>query len=90
MSENLEIYKFKALCSCLDGMHCSYKKAVKIVGGEKRLQRLMEEEKVRYEKPYGAPNTMWRFNLSDIITQVNPRLVRRAYNANKKMELSIL
>lgn len=77
IKESLESYKFMALCMCLDDMHCSYKKAVKIVGGEKRLGWLMDTGKVRYDKPIGARNTMWRFNLSDIIRYVNPRIVKQ-------------
>lgn len=73
MSESeIIVQKYNSLLKCVDGLHCSYKKAVKIVGGEKRLERLMTSEKVRYSKPSGSPNTMWRFNMSDIIQNVKP------------------
>lgn len=45
----------------------SWKKASVLVGGEKRLERLMENGSVRFTKPEGKANTMWRFNLSDIV-----------------------
>lgn len=64
--------KFSSLVGRLEKRHCSYKKAVEIVGGEKRLQDLMDNERVRYEKPLGAKNTMWRFNMADIINNVKP------------------
>lgn len=45
----------------------SWKKAALLVGGEKRLERLMEDGSVRFSKPEGKANTMWRFNLCDIV-----------------------
>jgi len=43
---------------------------VKFVRGEKRLQRLVDEGRIRYDKPFGATNTMWRYNLADILKNV--------------------
>lgn len=71
-SVRLMAQKYQSLLRRTEGIHVSYKKAVKLVGGEKRLERLMLAEKVRYTKPDGNANTMWRFNLSDIIRNVKP------------------
>ncbi len=77
MSESeIMVQKFQSLLLRVDGLHCSYKKAVKIVGGEKRLERLMLDEKVRYSKPEGSSNTMWRFNMRDVFLNVKPRIQR--------------
>lgn len=64
--------KFQSLLRRTERLHVSYKKAVRLVGGEKRLEKLMLAKKVRYSKPEGSANTMWRFNLSDIIRNVKP------------------
>lgn len=72
LSIRLMAQKYQSLLRRTESIHVSYKKAVKLVGGEKRLERLMLAEKVRYTKLDGNPNTMWRFNLSDIIRNVKP------------------
>lgn len=72
LSVRVMAQKYQSLLRRTERIHVSYKKAVKLVGGEKRLERLMLEEKVRYSKPVGNPNTMWRFNLGDIIRNVKP------------------
>ncbi len=64
--------KYQSLLRRTERLHVSYRKAVMLVGGEKRLERLMLEGKVRYSKPEGSVNTMWRFNFSDIIRNVKP------------------
>lgn len=64
--------KYQSLLRRTERIHVSYRKAVMLVGGEKRLERLMLAEKVRYSKPEGRANTMWRFNLADIIRNVKP------------------
>lgn len=66
------VQKYQSLLRRTEKLHVSYKKAVTLVGGEKRLERLMLEEKIRYFKPEGAVNTMWRFNLADVIKNVKP------------------
>lgn len=49
--------KYLQILTQMDGITLSWKIAQKVVGGKKRLERLMMEEKVRYDKPAGAPNT---------------------------------
>lgn len=68
--------KYRSLLIIAESMYVSQKKAVKLVRGEKRLQRLVDEGRIRYDKPFGASNTMWRYNLADIIKNVktDPRL----------------
>lgn len=72
LSLQLIAQKYLSLLRRTESLCVSYKKAVKLVGGEKRLERLMLEGKVRYSKPEGSTNTMWRFNLADIIKNVKP------------------
>lgn len=62
--------KYRSLLIIAESMYVSQKKAVKLVRGEKRLQRLVDEGRIRYDKPFGAINTMWRYNLADIIKNV--------------------
>lgn len=75
---NVMAQKYQSLIRRTERLHVSYRKAVMLVGGEKRLEKLMLQEKVRYFKPDGSANTMWRFNLSDIIRNVKP-LVNSPY-----------
>jgi len=46
--------------------------AKKIVGGEKRLMRLMAEEKIHGYKPDGAPNSQWQINAVEVLSNVKP------------------
>lgn len=62
--------KYRSLLIIAESMYVSQKKAVKFIRGEKRLQRLVEEGRIRYDKPFGATNTMWRYNLADILKNV--------------------
>lgn len=64
--------KYQSLLRRAERIHVSYRRAVMLVGGEKRLEKLMLAEKIRYRKPDGAPNTMWRINLADVIRNVKP------------------
>lgn len=64
--------KFQQILVQVRDMTFSWKTAQKIVGGKKRLEKLMAEERVRYDKPFGAPNTKWLFNASDIFANVKP------------------
>lgn len=64
--------KYLSLLRRTERIDISYKRAVKLVGGEKRLERLMLEEKIRYSKPDGSANTMWRINFADVIRNVKP------------------
>lgn len=64
--------KYLQILAQMDGVTLSWKIAQKVVGGKKRLERLMVEERVRFDKPVGAPNTKWQFNASDIFENVKP------------------
>lgn len=70
--------KYLQILAQVDGMTLSWKISQKLVGGKKRLERLMMEEKVRYNKPEGAPNTKWLFDASDIFSNIkpNPQVVK--------------
>ncbi len=62
--------KYRSLLIIAESMYVSQKKAVKLLRGEKRLQRLLDEGRIRYDKPFGSTNTMWRYNLADVIKNV--------------------
>lgn len=64
--------KYQSIIERTENMTFSWAVAVKLVGGKKRLERLMLEEKVRYDKPFGAANTRWKFAASDILRNVKP------------------
>lgn len=64
--------KYQSLLRRTERLHVSYRRAVILVGGEKRLERLMLAGRIRYSKPEGSVNTMWRFNFADIIRNVKP------------------
>lgn len=66
--------KYQQILARVSGMTFSWTTAEKIVGGKKRLQRLMSEEKVRYDKAFGAANTKWLFNAADILHNVKPNI----------------
>lgn len=66
--------KYLQIITQVDGITLSWKVAQKLVGGKKRLERLMMEEKVRYTKPEGAPNTKWQFNAADIFSNIKPKV----------------
>ena len=72
--------KYLQILTQMEGMTLSWKISQKLVGGKKRLERLMLEERVRYDKPEGAPNTKWLFNATDILENVkpNPKRVKLA------------
>lgn len=66
--------KFKSVLIQVDGMTLSWTVAQHLVGGKKRLQRLMAEDKVRYEKSLSAANTKWQFNAVDIFQNIKPNI----------------
>lgn len=72
--------KYLQIITQVKGMTLSWKISQKLVGGKKRLERLMLEEKVKYEKPEGAPNTKWLFDAADIFSNIkpNPKAVKYA------------
>lgn len=71
-SQDVMAQKYQSLLRRTERLHVSYRKAVQLIGGEKRLERLMLQKRIRYFKPEGGVNTMWRFNLSDVIRNVKP------------------
>lgn len=64
--------KYQSIIKRTEDMTFSWAVAVKLVGGKKRLERLMLEDKVRYDKPFGASNTRWKFAASDILRNIKP------------------
>lgn len=61
------VKKYLSFLGRAEKQEVSWKKAAVLIGGEKRLEALMEEGKIRFFKPDGARNTKWRFNLADIV-----------------------
>lgn len=69
--------KYESIIERTKDMTFSYAIAVKLVGGRKRLERLMQENKVRYDKPFGSVNTRWQFSANDILSNVKPLPISR-------------
>lgn len=64
--------KYRSILERTEGMTFSWTVAVHLVGGKKRLERLIIEDKVRYDKPFGASNTKYQFVASDILKNIKP------------------
>ena len=69
--------KYESIIERTKDMTFSYAVAVKLVGGRKRLERLMQEQKVRYDKPFGSVNARWQFSANDILSNVKPLPISR-------------
>lgn len=66
--------KYQSILLQVKGMTFSWNVAEHLVGGKKRLVRLMSEDKVRFDKPFGASNTKWQFDAVDIFRNIKPNL----------------
>lgn len=66
------VQKYNSILKRMEGSSFSWTMAKKIVGGEKRLMRLMEEEKVHGFKPDGASNSQWKINAVEVLANVKP------------------
>lgn len=66
------VQKYHSILNRVEGISFSWAMAKKIVGGEKRLMRLMEQEKVHGFKPDGAPNAQWQINAAEVLANVKP------------------
>lgn len=77
LSTEIMAQKYQSILARTDDMTFPWTVACKLVGGRKRLERLMQEEKVRYDKPFGAVNTHWQFSASDILSNVKPLPIAR-------------
>lgn len=71
-STSVKVQKYDSLLERMKGKMFSWAMAQHIVGGEKRLARLMEEEKIHGFKPEGAPNTQWQINAAEVLSFVKP------------------
>jgi hypothetical protein len=72
LSKDVIVRKYLSFLHRAEKHDISWKKAAVFVGGEKRLERLIAEGRIRYHKPDGASNTMWRFNFADIVNNARP------------------
>ncbi len=66
------VQKYHSILNRMEGYKFSWAMAKRIVGGEKRLLRLMEEEKIHGFKPEGAPNSQWQINAVEVLANVKP------------------
>lgn len=67
-------YQLSIISSCLN-RHCimfSKTEAMQIVGGKKRLYRLVEQGKIRFEKPTNKQNGKWYCNAADVLRFAMP------------------
>lgn len=66
--------RFKSLLIRMQNESVSARTAIKIVGGKSRLERLMKEGTIRYNKPEGALNRQWEINMADCLRCVKPNI----------------
>lgn len=66
--------RYNSLLIAMENQYISMRDAIKIVGGYKRLNLLIETNKIRGIKPEGARNRRWQINASDCYRNVRPRL----------------
>lgn len=64
--------RFRSLVVRLRGVEFSRRLAVRLLGGEKRLERLLLQGKIHATKRQGASNTMWRFDAAEVVMYVKP------------------
>lgn len=72
LSTMVAVQKYHSILNRMEGFNFSWAMAKKIVGGEKRLTRLMEEDKIHGYKPDGAPNSQWKINAVEVLANVKP------------------
>jgi len=72
--------KYKALKIIYEKKNLSWRQAVEIVGGKKRLQRLIDEQAVRVSRRPNDTTSKWLLNAADCIENVKPSLVKRLAN----------
>lgn len=72
LNKMVMVQKYQSIISRMQGRSFSWAMAKHLVGGEKRLMRLMEEEKVHGVKPEGAPNSQWKINAAEVLANVKP------------------
>ena len=70
------VQKYNSILTRMKGRTFSFAMAKQIVGGEKRLMRLMDEEKIHGYKPDGAPNSQWKIDAAEVLANVKP-MIRR-------------
>ena len=66
------VQKYNSILTRMKGRTFSFAMAKQIVGGEKRLMRLMDEEKIHGYKPDGAPNSQWKIDAVEVLANVKP------------------
>lgn len=64
---NLDSARLDVIYRIMNGEVFGLKQASRIVGGQTRLLRLIEEGKVRAEKRSTAQNGKWMCNASDVL-----------------------
>jgi len=68
------VQKYNSILTRMKGRTFSWAMAKQIVGGEKRLMRLMDEEKIHGFKPDGAPNSQWKIDAAEVLANVKPMI----------------
>ena len=69
MSIMNDSYSFDLICLVFQKRGITFSKtvAVKLVGGEYRLEKLVREGKIRVDKPTAKQNGKWHCNGSDVL-----------------------
>lgn len=76
----VKVQKYESLLNRMKGRTFSWNMAQHLVGGEKRLMRLMEGGRIHGVKPDGAPNSQWQIDATEVILNVKPLPVRVKYS----------
>lgn len=66
--------RFRSLLIVMEKECLSFRQATKLVGGIRKLNKLLESGKIRGLKPDGSRNKMWKINAADCYKNIKPRL----------------
>lgn len=85
LSDNTVEARLENILNVMERETFGQRKAATIVGGLKRLEHLMEEGKVRCEKPTQKQNGKWFCNAADVLKYaIKPTMRRRKRNEEGK------
>lgn len=65
--DGIKVRLLDNILTVMEGLTFGKRTAERIVGGEKKLQVLMESGKVGYSKPSPSQNGKWQCNAADVL-----------------------
>lgn len=85
LDDNTVEARLENILAVMDRETFGQRKAATIVGGLKRLEQLMVEGKIRWDKPTRTKNGKWFCNAADVLKYaIKPYMRRRKSNGSKK------